>query len=158
MKEKDLKLFLGSGTPQRDYKNVQKNKQYEKALPNVNDFRDKDTKCLRRELLVEEAKDWSEYIGKTVSYTQLRKFYSEAMSIKAKMKDIKGEEAFQKYDAVIGMLISKANYSMVRSPKNSNRPLFEFFNSYIPKIKNKQDFEDFVLFFEAVLGYFPKNR
>lgn len=119
-------------------------------------FRDEDNH-LKKKLLVDDAKDWADKIGKKeVSYTQLRKFYSEVLSIKAKMKEIKDEvECFKRYEAVIGMLISKANYSKIRNKKNEE--LFNFINEYVPGIGSKQDFDDFVLFFESVLGYYPRR-
>ncbi len=166
MVENNLGLFQGdqkrNENKDRKHKNYNKDSGERKQKmdkPKANNFRDETTQCLRRELLVEDAKKWTEYIESSVSYTQLRKFYSEVLSIKARMKEIKDDlKAFQTYDAVIGMLISKANYSKVRSPRNSNEPLFEFFNSFIPKIKSKLDFEDFALFFEAVLGYFSRKN
>lgn len=130
-------------------------------------FRD-ENRNLRRELLTDEAKDWAEKVGKKVSYTQLRKFYSEVLSIQSRMKDIPDEnESFKKYEAVIGMLISKANYAKIRSKKRRQKDgtevyeyeqLYNFIDCSVSSIHKKQDFDDFVLFFEAVLGFFPRKN
>lgn len=122
-------------------------------------FRDGNNR-LRRELLVEDAEDWAHRIAKRVSYTQLRKFYSEALALKSKME----EKEFEDVEALVGMLISKANYSKIKSRffrkdgTYENEELFNYINSCVRSIHSKQDFNDFVLFFEAVLGFYPRKN
>ncbi len=114
-------------------------------------FRDEQNH-LRRELLVTEAEIWAKSLGVSVSLTQLRKFYNEALSLKSKIK----EKEFEEMKALVGMMISKAHYSKVRDKKNEE--LYRFIYSCIDSVKSAQDFEDFVLFFEAVLGFFPRKK
>jgi CRISPR type III-A-associated protein Csm2 len=116
-------------------------------------FRD-EQKHLRRELLVDDAKKWAnEQIAyQKVSYTQLRKFYSEALTLKSKVK----EKGFKEMEALIGMMISKAHYAMIRD--KNNQGLYHFINSCITSVHSEQDYNDFVLFFEAVLGFYPRKN
>lgn len=114
-------------------------------------FRD-EQKHLRRELLVTEAKTWAERVAVKVSYTQLRKFYSEALALKFKME----AKEFKEMEALIGMMISKAHYAMVRDKKNQE--LYHFIYSCITSVQSDQDYYDFVLFFEAVLGFYPRKN
>jgi CRISPR type III-A-associated protein Csm2 len=152
MSDKNHGLFQGSGQQEPD-----------KVV-----FRD-DQNRLRRDLLVKDAKKWADdiYSG-SVSYTQLRKFYSEALALKSRMEEKvseKGkEEGFKEMEALVGMLISKANYSKIKSKflkdkkKYQNEELFNFINTCITAVHSEQDFKDFVLFFEAVLGFFPRKN
>lgn len=152
-KNKGLFQGRGSGNKKNDLKKIV--------------FRD-DQDRLRRELLVEEAENWAHRVAKRVSYTQLRKFYSEALALKSKMeekvKKTGEEEGFKEMEALVGMLISKANYSKIKSRffrkdgTYENEELFNFINSCVRSIHSQQDFNDFVLLFEAVLGFYPRKN
>jgi len=159
MSDKNHGLFQGSGQQE----------------PGKVVFRD-DQNRLRRDLLVKDAQDWADKIAEHVSYTQLRKFYSEALALKSRLEekvkdkvkelgDKKGkEEGFKESEALIGMLISKANYSKIKSKflkdkkKYQNEELFNFIYACVTAVHSEQDFNDFVLFFEAVLGFFPRKN
>lgn len=121
-------------------------------------FRD-DKNNLKRSLLVKDAQDWAANIRANVAYTQIRKFYSEALSIKARLEDFSDkqtiEDRYRELDAEIDMLISKANYSKVRDKKNEE--LFNFINTCVQSIDSAQGYLDFVLFFEAVLGFYTRK-
>jgi CRISPR type III-A-associated protein Csm2 len=147
----------------RDHQGARKNKNWkkgdgkkeeEKLEPEPIIFRDDDNR-LRRDLLVKEAEKWAKDIAiGGVSYTQLRKFYSEALALKSKMNIEK--KSFEDVEALVGMMIAKANYAKVRNAKN--KMLFHFINSCVRSIEKDQDFYDFVLFYEAVLGFFPRKN
>jgi CRISPR type III-A-associated protein Csm2 len=152
MSDNEMGLFQGSGQKDRSGYKDSKQKRNPEKEPEQILFRDK-KKCLRRELLVEEAQKWAKDISVDVSYTQLRKFYSEALALKSRME----EKTFEEVEALVGMLISKANYSKVKS-NFKNKVLFDFIKSCVDAIHSKQDFNDFVLFFEAVLGFYPRKN
>lgn len=158
MNEKNQGFFQGKGG--RDEKKNSHHpgdSQKPDTLPEKIKFRD-EQKHLRRELLVTEAKTWAERVAVKVSYTQLRKFYSEALALKSKLE----EKGFKEMEALIGMMISKANYSKIKSKykdgKYENEELFNFINSCVHAIHSEQDYKDFVLFFEAVLGFYPRKN
>ncbi len=163
MSDKNLGLFQGSGGKDHHHQGpAPKNNSAKEAETII--FRDGQNH-LRKELLVKEAKDWANKIAVKVSYTQLRKFYTEALALKSrleeKVKDKGKEEGFKEMEALIGMLISKANYSKIRSKKKGiyeNEELFNFIYAGITAVHSAQDFYDFVLFFEAVLGFFPRKN
>jgi len=166
MSDKNLGLFQGSDHKDQHPRDQQQKKNPEKE-PDKIVFRD-DQNRLRRDLLVKDAQKWADRIAKRVSYTQLRKFYSEALALKSRMeekvRDKGKEEGFKEMEALIGMLISKANYSKIKSrflkdkKKYQNEELFNFINACVNAIHSEQDFNDFVLFFEAVLGFYPRKN
>ena len=174
MSDKNHGLFQDSSRKDQHPQSQAKKNNPGKERDNIV-FRDEKNR-LRRKLLVEEAKYWALRINERVSYTQLRKFYSEALALKSRMEekvrdkvkklgDEKGkEEGFKEMEALIGMLISKANYSKIKSKYNKwnntyeNEELFKFINACVTDIHSEQDFNDFVLFFEAVLGFFPRKN
>lgn len=159
MSDNEMGLFQGSGQKDRSGYKDSKQKRNPGKEPEQVLFRD-DQNRLRKELLVEEAEHWAHRMAKRVSYTQLRKFYSEALALKSKME----EKTFEEVEALVGMLISKANYSKIKSRffrKDGiyeNEELFNFIDSCVRSIHSKQDFNDFVLFFEAVLGFYPRKN
>jgi CRISPR type III-A-associated protein Csm2 len=152
MSENEMGLFQGSGQKDRSGYKDSKQKRNSEKEPEKILFRD-DQNRLRRELLVEEAEYWANRMAKRVSYTQLRKFYSEALALKSKME----EKTFEEVEALVGMLISKANYSKVKS-NFKNKVLFDFIKSCVDAIHSAQDFYDFALFFEAILGFYPRQK
>jgi CRISPR type III-A-associated protein Csm2 len=159
MVDKRQGFFQGSG--QKDRRGYQDSKQKRSPgkEPEKIIFRNEQNR-LRRELLVEEAEGWANRMAKRVSYTQLRKFYSESLALKSKME----EKDFEEVEALVGMLISKANYSKIKSRfyrqdgTYENEELFNFIDSCVRSIHSKQDFNDFVMFFEAVLGFYPRKN
>jgi CRISPR type III-A-associated protein Csm2 len=157
MSDKRQGLFQGGshkdGGGYRDSRGKKdKQNKPEKPEPVKIEFSDKNGR-LRRELLAEDAEKWAHDIADGgVSYTQLRKFYSDALALKSKME----EKDFVEVEALVGMMIAKANYSMVRDSKNTK--LFHFINSCIRSIHSEKDFNAFVLFFEAVLGFYPRKN
>lgn len=88
------------------------------------------------------------------SYTQIRKFYDELLSLQKQVKDLKqnkDDESFEKTLPLIYLLKSKAAYAKGRD--NIHNTFYEFITFYISNIKNSKNLDDFVLYFEAVLGY-----
>lgn len=88
------------------------------------------------------------------SYTQVRKFYDELLSLQKQVKDLKqnkDDESFEKTLPLIYLLKSKAAYAKGRD--NIKNTFYEFITFYISNIKSAKNLDDFVLYFEAVLGY-----
>ena len=111
---------------------------------------------LRRELLTSEAENWSELLynnGSGVTATQLRNFFNQ---VKALQSRIEGG-GFQSNEAMVGLLKSKVAYAYARA-ETKRKAGFEYLKSMIEqgsdKSTSKEAFDDFALFFEAVMGFF----
>jgi len=118
-------------------------------------FRDENGN-LRRELLTAEAsKIASEFKRTNLTNTQLRRFYNEVKALKARIEATEGsdDEKFKKNEAMIAMLKSKITYARYRPQANNLKALKKFIDTFIDKIRSLQDFKDFTIFFEAVVGF-----
>lgn len=125
------------------------------SLPQI-----KDLKILTRELLTTDAKNWAEeFANGKLTTTQLRKYYNEIKAIEAKIEGEKEdkEKAFKKYDAIFAMLKSRVAYDKTRLGKNFPDSFKTFVDGYVDKVKSFQEFTNFTLLFESILGFFPKK-
>lgn len=153
MNDKRDGLFQGSKNPDQRHKNQKTYHQKEEEPLKKIEFRDEKGN-LRRKLLVEEAEGFSKKLAfGGVSFTQLRNFFTEVLALKEKLK----VKSYEEIEAEIGMLVSKANYKKVREPKN-NEELFRFIKQGIDSIESGEDFKDFAVLFEAVVGFFPRRK
>ncbi len=113
---------------------------------------------LRKELITSDAKKIADdFKNSGLTTTLMRKYYHEIKALEAKIEATEGsdEEKYKKNEANIFMLISKVNYDGQRSEtKNRIAALKDFIEILIgEKVKNLQDFKDFVLLFEAIIGF-----
>jgi len=118
-------------------------------------FRDEDGN-LRRKLLTDEASEIAkEFKRSNLTNSQLRKFYNEVKALKDRIEATEGndEEKFKKNEAMIAMLKSKITYARYRPQGKNLEALKKFIDTFIDKIRSFQDFEDFIIFFEAVVGF-----
>jgi len=128
--------------------------QTSSPLPPIR-FREND--ILRRELLTTEAKKYAEAFehpgggDKALTMHQMRRFYNEVKALEAKIESEK-EDGFRKNEALIGMLKAKVAYARTRPQAKVPESFVEFINKCVDAIKTKDDFKDFCLFFEAVVG------
>jgi CRISPR-associated protein Csm2 len=121
------------------------------------------TGTIRSELLDEEAKSLAESFfirnprdpnridkRKSLSSAQLRRFFGEFRQLEKKVNVI----GFEKVKPLIKMVKSKASYAA----NPDNRKIPESFKNFLIKnineINTQQDFEAFMLHFEAVVGFF----
>ena len=83
---------------------------------------------------------------------QLRRFYNEVKALEARIE----AGGFEANAPLVKMLRSKVAYACPR--QNNSRKIPESFARFLWKhiehIRSKQDFEDFCLMFEAVVGFF----
>lgn len=84
------------------------------------------------------------------SNTQLRKFYDELFTYATSIKT--NPSKFEEYLPNIYLIASKAMYASGRDKLGKN--CTSFIKSNILDISSKEDLERFMLFFEAVLGYY----
>ena len=111
---------------------------------------------LRRELLTTEAEKWAEclYDNKSgVTATQLRNFFNEVKALQSRIE----AGGYAPNEAMIGLLKSKAAYALARAEKK-RKIGFEYLKSMIEQgadlSTSEEAFNDFALFFEAVMGFF----
>ncbi|RKY29872.1 MAG: type III-A CRISPR-associated protein Csm2 [Candidatus Omnitrophota bacterium] len=99
------------------------------------------------------AKDIGEKIfGKETNPSKVRQYYQVIVRLRDKLKSDSGNASVWNE---FYMLKPKAQYDFNRKVINS---VFQkFISEAVDKIDSKEDFERFALFFEAVVGFFPKN-
>lgn len=82
---------------------------------------------------------------------QLRRFYNEVKALEARIE----AGGFEANAPLVKMLRSKVAYAC---PRQKNRKIPESFATFLWKhiehIRSEQDFKDFRLMFEAVVGFF----
>ena len=111
---------------------------------------------LRKDLLTSEAEKWADLLSDDengVTATQLRNFFNEVKSLQSRIE----AGGFSSNEAMVGLLKSKVAYAHARAEKK-RKTGFEYLQSMIEQgvdlSKSKEDFDDFALFFEAVMGFF----
>ena len=108
----------------------------------------------KKELFTEHAVAYADAMMK-MTQTQLRKYYNEVKALDAR---IKANPDFKSNEALIGLLKSKVAYGMAketdRDKKEAFKVLLNMTEQGIGWSTKPEYFEDFVLFFEAVIGFF----
>lgn len=105
---------------------------------------------------------------KTLSLSQLRRFYNECRQLERKVEseiaallkadnnseEMKKEEGFSKIKPLIKMVKAKAAYAA--NPSNPKIPevFKKFLQENIDRIETYRDFKTFMLYFEAVVGFY----
>ncbi len=126
--------------------------------------------ALRPDLLDTHAKSLGESFaskdGYKVKSTQMRRFYGDVKELETRIErdsslESNDPQQLAKYLALIRMLKSKAAYAAGR--ETVSRAFESFIVKSVDQIKTPKDFRAFVLFFEAVVGYYygaggEKNR
>jgi CRISPR-associated protein Csm2 len=120
--------------------------------------------ALRPELLDTHAKSLGEGFARKDGYkvksTQMRRFYGDVKELESRVEREAGADIFEsadasklaKYLALIRMLKSKAAYAAGR--ETVSRAFESFIVKSVDQIKTPKDFRAFVLFFEAIVGYY----
>ena len=87
---------------------------------------------------------------KTLSSAQLRRFFNDFKQLEKKVK----KQEFEKVKHLIKMAKSKASYAS--NPSNQKIPpqFKQFLIENVDSINSKEDFEVFMLHFEAVVGFY----
>ena len=109
---------------------------------------------LTKELLTTEAEDQAKKLLAKVDTikTQLRKFYNDLLPLKDKA-DLSTEEKFKK-DILPLICFSKAKiaYAYGRD-KKVPKEFVDDMNSKIDHIETKKDFDNFINYYQALIGY-----
>lgn len=109
------------------------------------------------ELFNQTAKQWAEKIcdkrGKDchVKSTQLRNFYEKVMELEDRAK----KEPFEEVLPFVKMLNSKVAYARTRGHVSND--FVDMMSQCIAQVNDVEALKRFKLFFEAVLGFYPKK-
>ena len=115
------------------------------------DLLDKEAYSLAHSFVKRNPRDERRLIEKeSLSSAQLRRFYGKFKLLEKKVK----EEDFAKIKPFIKMEKSKAHYAANPSKPKIPESFKNFLIANIDRIEKKTDFEDFMLHFEAVVGFF----
>ena len=87
---------------------------------------------------------------KTLNSAQLRRFYNDFKQLEKKVKI----KSFEEIKPLIKMVKSKASYAS--NPSNQKIPpqFKKFLTDNVDSINSKEEFEAFMLYFEAVVGFY----
>ena len=90
----------------------------------------------------------------SASKTKIRKFFSEFRRIERIYNNGgSNDDSFNKILPQLKMIISKVYYDAQRSGNSLPIGIRDFFKREIEKINDKTQFEEFMLYFEAILGF-----
>ena len=110
------------------------------------------------ELFNETAKKWAEKICNSrgrnycnVKSTQLRNFYEKVMELEERAS----KEPFEEVLPFVKMLNSKVAYAEARG--NVSNDFVDMMNQCIAQVNDVDSLKRFKLFFEAVIGFYPKK-
>lgn len=124
------------------------------SLPRITFWKDERQQIVNPELFSEVADKWADSIRRDGGrqrnkISQIRKFYDEVLMFNER---IKSEDQFQKMLPYIKMLNARVFYAIGRN--HVTESFKEFIIQCIQQIRGKKDFEIFVKFFEAFMGFY----
>ncbi len=143
----------GGSYPQRQgQSNIQS--EHLPSMPKIV-FRDK-SNYRKKELFTDYALQYADELTRhKITQTQLRKYYNEVKALEAR---IKANPDFKANEALISLLKSKVAYGLAketdRDKKEGFKVLLNMVEQGIAWSTKPEYFEDFVLLFEAVAGFF----
>lgn len=118
-------------------------------------WEDKNKGLVKKELFSNDAEKLAKEIAKEdTTIAQIRKFYDEILQFHARLKA--DPSKFPMLLPYIKMINSKVAYSYGR--RLIGEEFKKFISQCIKKIEDKNDFEVFVGFFEAFLGFYQQER
>jgi len=88
--------------------------------------------------------------------SQIRQFYDKVLELYEKSQNVENDDEYKRkvYPFVI-MLNSKAAYAKTRGKVSET--FVKMINSCVEQTNSKKGMETFKLFFEAVIGFYPKK-
>ena len=107
------------------------------------------------ERIRDKAKIWADIFSENTDSNngQLKRFFNEFISLSQKIEsDVRDLSAsFNKILPLIYLMKAKATYFYNR--KFINESFKEFICQNIDRIRTKEDFDEFIIYFEAIIGY-----
>lgn len=112
---------------------------------------------LTEDLLTKEAEEFGKNLG-SMDSTQIRKFYDEFKLLEKKVSIDLSEEKFKsEILPLIKFVKSKIAYNAGRNVDGKilvPKVFKEKMDEYIDRIQTKEDFKNFIMFYQATIGYF----
>ena len=112
------------------------------------------------QLFGEVAEKWAKQLEKESNKqvnksSQIRQFYDKLLSLYEKSQNINDGEYSKKMFPFVVMLNSKVAYAKTR--KKVSDTFVKMINSCVEQSTSKKNLETFKLFFEAIIGFYPKK-
>jgi CRISPR type III-A-associated protein Csm2 len=107
------------------------------------------------------AEKWSKVIAnadKGVEKNQLRNFYDKVLELEEKAINADDNEFEKKVLPFIKMLNSKVTYAKNKQQGSVNEAFVIFMRESIAQIDSKESFANFRFLFEAVIGFYQKDK
>lgn len=116
---------------------------------------------LTKELLTAEPEELAKTICKKDSSTQIRRFYNDFLALKAKYNDLMKEpDAAGRCDVFSGKILpliffskAKIAYAVSKEGSKLSREFAGAINKKIDAIETAEDFENFINYYQALIGY-----
>lgn len=117
---------------------------------------------LTKELLDDEAKSLASVLAivngdKETTSNQIRKFYNDFLLLKAK-SDINDDEKYFKEKILPLISFSKAKIYYALGRETITPTFANQLTAKISSIEIKEDFDNFILFYQAVIGFFTYEK
>ncbi len=134
----------------RDFQGDRDRPRMEAKALDVKFYTDAEKKILSSTLLDSDAEKQADALHTKISSAQTRKFFGEIKNLYLRLKQ--GRQ-WAELEPVFRMIKSKAYYAS----KSGNSKIPDEFRAFITdnvdRVKDQKDFEAFVMYFEAVLGF-----
>jgi len=126
----------------------------EENLPPIKYYDDEGR--ITKDLFDKDAQAWADRFCKDgLKRNQLRNFYHDVKSFERKLDPFQKEKSFDENHPYLKMLKSKAYYAADRLKREKIPDSFkEFLKKNIDLVQSYKDFDTFVTFFEAVVGFY----
>ena len=107
---------------------------------------------LTEEMLTTKPEEFAKKIAKIDKSTQIRKFYNDFLILQAKAKDCETEEEFK--EKILPLIyFSKAKLAYAKGRKTISEEFMKEIDYWIGQIKSRNDFENFMYYYQALIGY-----
>ncbi len=88
--------------------------------------------------------------SKSLTISQLRRFFDQVKRLERRYKT--SSKAFEKISYELALIVASAKYTLARGKIPVS--FLDFLETQIKNINSGKEFEDFVKYFEAVVGYY----
>ena len=96
--------------------------------------------------------------GRGVEKNQLRRFYDKVLELHERAQNVSEEEFEKQILPFVKMLRSKAHHGKTRQSPTVNEAFVEFMEYGLGQIDDKKSFENFRYLFEAIMGFYIKDK
>lgn len=111
---------------------------------------------LTKELLDEDAHELAKGMStrRKTTFNQIRKFYDDFLLLKEKGNNCNNDEFSKKIIPLIYFSKAKISYAQGRQDVKIDTEFAKEMKAKIDQIETRDDFENFILFYQAVIGFY----